>query len=150
MTMTSASLLGRAHDDGVDERDPAERPRRRTFTVEYKERILAEYDSLAVAFMGALAVGASAQERWEPLGDKPVDFARDRDVIEVGAREGLAPKGKPRRSPEAVELEKLRRRTAQLEAELARTKTALEITGKVHALLEQLSESAAPETKPKP
>ncbi len=30
------------------------------------------------------------------------------------------------------------------------TKTALEITGKVHALLEQLSESAAPETKSKP
>ena len=32
----------------MDERDPAERPRRRTFTVEYKERIVAEYDSLAV------------------------------------------------------------------------------------------------------
>ena len=33
-----------------------------------------------------------------------------------------------------MELEKLRRRTKQLEAELDRTKLALEITGKAHAL----------------
>jgi hypothetical protein len=44
----------------------------------------------------------------------------------------------------------LRRKTERLEAELERTKTALEITGKVHALLEQLSESAAPDPKSKP
>ncbi len=143
MTMTSASLLGRAHDDGVDERDPAERPRRRTFTVEYKERILAEYDSLPV---GSTERGALLRRE----GLYSSHLAEWRKAREVGAREGLAPKGKPRRSPEAIELEKLRRRTAQLEAELARTKTALEITGKVHALLEQLSESAAPDTKPKP
>ena len=60
------------------------------------------------------------------------------------------PKGKPRRSPEQVELERLRRKTERLEAELERTKTALEITGKVHALLEQLSESADSEKKSKP
>ncbi len=143
MTMTSASLLGRAHDDGVDERDPAERPRRRTFTVEYKERILAEYDSLPV---GSTERGALLRRE----GLYSSHLAEWRKAREVGAREGLAPKGKPRRSPEAIELEKLRRRTAQLEAELARTKTALEITGKVHALLEQLSESAAPDTKQKP
>ena len=38
----------------------------------------------------------------------------------------------------------------RLEAELERTKTALEITGKVHALLEAISESADTETKSKP
>jgi transposase len=48
------------------------------------------------------------------------------------------------------ELAKANERIKRLEAELARTKTALEITGKVHALLEQLSESAATDTKPKP
>ena len=53
---------------------------------------------------------------------------------------------KKRRTAEAAELEKLRKRNARLEAELTRTQTALEITGKVHALLEQLSESA--ETEP--
>ena len=143
MTMTSASLLGRAHDDGVDERDPAERPRRRTFTVEYKERILAEYDGLPV---GSTERGALLRRE----GLYSSHLAEWRKAREAGAREGLAPKPKARRSPESVELGRLRRRTAQLEAELARTKTALEITGKVHALLEQLSESAAPETKPKP
>lgn len=41
--MTTASLLARAHDGAVDEPDPAARPRRRTFTAEYKEQILDEY-----------------------------------------------------------------------------------------------------------
>jgi hypothetical protein len=40
MTMTSASLLARAQDGVVDEPDPAARPRRRSFTAEYKEQIL--------------------------------------------------------------------------------------------------------------
>ena len=60
----------------------------------------------------------------------------------AGAREGLAAKSKKRRSAEQIELERLRAKNKRLEAELARTTTALEITGKVHALLEQLSESA--------
>ena len=68
-------------------------------------------------------------------------IAEWRKARDAGARDGLAPKGKPKRSAEQIELEKLRRRTAQLEAELDRTKLALEITGKAHALLEMLSES---------
>jgi transposase len=36
----------------------------------------------------------------------------------------------------------LRRENERLEAELARTKLALEITGKAHALLELIAESA--------
>ena len=51
-------------------------------------------------------------------------------------------KGRAKRSPEQVELERLRRRNERLESELERTKLALEITGKAHALLEMLSESA--------
>ncbi len=73
-----------------------------------------------------------------------------RKAREGGAREGLAPKHKVRRSPEQVELDRARRRIERLEAELERTKTALEITGKVHALLEQLSESADSDPKSKP
>ena len=49
-----------------------------------------------------------------------------------------------------VELERLRRRNERLETELARTRLALEITGKAHALLEMLSESAATDPKSKP
>ena len=77
-------------------------------------------------------------------------IAEWRKARDAGAREGLAPKAKPRRSAEQVELERLRRKTERLEAELERTKTALEITGKVHALLEQLSESADSDPKSKP
>lgn len=55
--MTTATLDARAHDVGVDgDPDPSARPRRRSYTAEYKERILAEYDALAVgsAERGAL------------------------------------------------------------------------------------------------
>jgi transposase len=40
------------------------------------------------------------------------------------------------------ETEQLKRRNARLESELKKTKAALDIMGKVHALLETLSESA--------
>ena len=143
MTMTSASLLARAQDGVVDEPDPAARPRRRSFTAEYKEQILDEYDALPA---GSAERGALLRRE----GLYTSHIAEWRKARDAGARQGLAPKSKPRRSPEQVELERLRRRTERLEAELERTKTALEITGKVHALLEQLSESAAPETKSKP
>jgi transposase-like protein len=127
----------------VDEPDPAARPRRRTFTAEYKARILAEYDALP----------AGSEERGALLrreGLYTSHVAEWRKARDAGASEGLAPKAKPRRSPEQVEVEKLRRRNERLEAELARTKLALEITGKAHALLELLSESADSDAKSKP
>lgn len=141
--MTTASLLARAHDGAVDEPDPAARPRRRTFTAEYKQQILDEYDALP---HGSSQRGALLRRE----GLYTSHIAEWRKARDAGVREALAPKAKPRRSPEQVELDRLRRRTAELEAELERTKTALEITGKVHALLEQLSESATPDTKSKP
>jgi transposase len=143
MTMTTASLLARAHDGVVDEPDPAARPRRRTFTAEYKGRVLDEYDALP----------AGSPERGSLLrreGLYTSHIAEWRKARDTGARDGLVPKRKPKRSPEQIELEKLRRRNEALEAELERTKTALEITGKVHALLEQLSESADTDRKSKP
>ncbi len=143
MTMTTASLLARAHDGAVDEPDPAARPRRRSFTAEYKERMLAEYDALP----------SGSQERGALLrreGLYSSHMAEWRKARAAGAREGLTPRAKARRSPEQVEVEKLRRRTERLEAELARTRLALEITGKAHALLELLSESADCDPKSKP
>ena len=143
MTMTTASLLARAHDGAVDEPDPAARPRRRTFTAEYKEEILAEYDALP---SGSPERGALLRRE----GLYTSHIAEWRKARDAGGRQRLASKPKLRRSPEQVELERLRRKTERLEAELERTRTALEITGKVHALLEQLSESAdcAPRSKP--
>jgi transposase-like protein len=136
-------LLARAHDGVVEEPDPAARPRRRTFSAEYKEQVLDEYDALPA---GSTERGALLRRE----GLYTSHIAEWRKARDAGAREGLSSKAKPRRSPEQVELERLRRKNERLEAELERTKTALEITGKVHALLEQLSESADSEKKSKP
>jgi len=143
MTMTTASLLGRAQDGAVDEPDPAARPRRRSFTAEYKSRILAEYDSFPV---GSAERGGLLRRE----GLYSSHLAEWRKARDGASLQGLAPKSKAKRSADQVEVERLRRRTARLEAELARTKLALEITGKAHALLELLSESADSELKPKP
>ena len=147
MTMTTASLLARAHDGVVDEPDPAARPRRRSFTAVYKARILDEYDALPV---GSSERGALVRRE----GLYTSHIAEWRKARDAGARDGLAPKAKAkakaRRSPEQVEVEKLRRKNERLEGELARTKLALEITGKAHALLELLSESADSDSRSKP
>ena len=58
------------------------------------------------------------------------------------------PAARPGQAAEA-ENERLRRENEKLAAELARTKAALEIVGKAHALLELLSESADSEKKPR-
>jgi len=143
MTMTTAPLLARAHDWVVDEPDPAARPRRRTFTAEYKSQILDEYDALPA---GSSERGALL--RREALYTSHI--AEWHKARQAGAWQGLAPKPKSRRSPEQVEVERLRRRNERLESELARTKTALDIVGKAHALLEMLSESADSDPKSKP
>ena len=145
MTMTTASLNGRAHTEGVDDDDidPAARPTRRSFTAEYKAEILAEYDSWP---KGSEQRGAILRRE----GLYSSHISEWRKQAEAGAREGLARKSKKRRTAEQVELDRLRTQNERLARELARTQTALEITGKVHALLEQLSESADTETRSKP
>ena len=137
MSMTTTVVA--SHDGDMADHDPA-RPRRRRFSPEYKLAILAEYDRLT-----------------EP-GDKGALLRREglytshivewRRAREAGVLAGLAAQGRrPRRTSEQVELERVRRRNQRLEAELARTRAALEIVGKAHALLEPLSESADSEPR---
>ena len=64
-----------------------------------------------------------------------------RKAAEAGARGGLAPALKDRRDRE---IEVVRVRAEKAEAELAKTRAALDLMGKAHALLETLSESAEP------
>jgi len=141
MTLTSAVSPARAKTGGMDEPDPAARARRRSFTAEYKARILAEYEALPEhsGERGALM-------RREGLYTSHVaEWRRVRDTASVPGPKTRSSK----RTAEEVELDRLRRRNERLEAELARTKLALEITGKAHALLELISESADFETRPK-
>jgi len=138
MTMTDMASAAAGQDGAVASgKGPrAGQPKRRTFTAAYKARILQEYDQLE-----------SGRERGALLrreGLYSSHIADWRKTREAGAANGLAdkPAGRPGRSSEAVENERLRKENDKLTAELTRTKAALEIMGKAHALLELLSESA--------
>jgi len=126
-----------------DDIDPAARPTRRSFSAGYKTEILADYDAYP---KGSEERGAIL--RCEGLYSSHI--SEWRKAAEAGARVGLAARSKKKRTKDEIELEKLRAKNERLEAELGRTTTALEITGKVHALLEQLSESADTEPSSTP
>jgi transposase len=136
MTMTLADAA--RIDDGVVS-PRAERPKRRTFTAEYKAAILAEYDAADRGERGAIL-------RREGLYSSHI--VEWRKAAEAGATTALGPKSRDRADRQRErEIEQLRARAEKAEAELARTKAALDIVGKAHALLETLSESTG---TPKP
>lgn len=126
MTMTLADAA--RIDDGVVT-PRADRPKRRTFTAGYKARIVAEYDAAEHGERGAIL-------RREGLYSSHI--TEWRKAAEAGARTALSPKARDRRDRE---IEQLRTRAEKAEAELAKTRAALDLVGKAHALLETLSES---------
>lgn len=119
--------------------DPASRPSRRVFSPEYKLAIVTEYENAPNGEKGAIL-------RREGLySSHVIEWARARDAGALAtnrAADPVTPSKRPKKSAEQVELEKLRRRNAKLEADLTKTRLALDIMGKAHALLEELSESA--------
>jgi transposase len=76
------------------------------------------------------------------------EWRRVRDAAAPAAIPENRP-GRPARDAADAENERLRKENEKLAAELARTKAALEVAGKAHALLELLSESADSEKKPR-
>lgn len=125
MTMTLADTT--IDDGGVTPR--SDRPKRRTFTAQYKAEILAEYDAADHGERGAIL-------RREGLYSSHITEWRKQ--AQAGAAIGLGPKPKDRRDRE---IEQLKARAEKAEAELERTQAVLDIVGKTHALLEKLSES---------
>lgn len=109
----------------------SDRPRRRTFTVQHKLRVLAETDSAAdVGGIGAIL-------RREGLYSSTLtDWRRQRDSGVLG---GLTPaKRGPKaaaRNPLAAELAKARRENARLERRLQHAEAIIAIQKKVAALL---------------
>jgi len=104
--------------------------------------MLTEYDAADPAARGVLlrreGLYSSHLSEWRKARDS-------------GALSGLAPASRPtRKSAEQLENAKLKARAERAERELAKTKAALEIVGKAHALLEMLSESADTEPRSKP
>lgn len=143
MTMTTAALLDRAHDGAVSDDDPAAKPTRRRFSAAYKLAILEEYDRTTdPGAKGALL-------RREGLySSHIVEWRRAR---EVGALAELEPKvRRSKRSAQDRELERLRRRNAKLEDQLARHRKALEIQGKASELLSRLLAESTEETGQQP
>lgn len=102
----------------------------RRHSAEFKAAVVAEWEAGTAEQRGSLL-------RREGLRRSQVYEWRKTSAM------GTEPKKRrAKRTAEQVENDKLREKNAKLEAELARTKLALEITGKAHALLEMLSESA--------
>ncbi|RJO74939.1 transposase [Nocardia panacis] len=119
------------------------RPKRRSFTPEYKPAIVAEYDLLTEpGARGALL-------RREGLYHSHViEWRRARDA---GALDALAAKTtgpKPAKSDAARRAEKLEAENARLRAELERKDKAMAVLGKAVELLEMLSGSADSDIEP--
>jgi transposase len=147
VTMSIADVI--AARDGQDENvatsdgPRASRPKRRTFTREYKMRILGQYES-----------ASTPQERNALLRREGIysayitEWRRERDHTASAPAPEKKP-GRPAKSAAETENERLREENERIAAKLAKTEAALEIMGKVHALLETLSESADSEKNQK-
>jgi len=131
VTLTTLTM-SRAHDEAMgDEPSMPDRPRRRSFTADYKLAILDEYD------------------RCTGDGDKGGAVAPRRPVHEphsrVATRPGLRWARRPRQEraaseeqPARRELARTKKRAERAEAELAKTRLVVEIQGKASELLGRL------------
>ena len=111
-------------------------PVRRVFTPEYKLSILAEYDACTeTGQKGALI-------RREGLYSSLIaDWRRQHRQGLLKAGLGRSDAGRPSLQDNA----RLRAENERLRSKLAEAKVIIEVQGKVHALLEEISKSAASE-----
>src|SRR6202142_1091236 len=118
MTMTvldpalAAGDAGQVTGERQERPDPEvpERARRRTFTAQYKQQVLAAYEAAPDGEKGAVL-------RREGLYSSLIsEWRRARDA---GARAGLKqPRGRPGAAPRDAEIARLRKEKAKLEKEL--------------------------------
>lgn len=151
MEYIDSSRAGSAVDDGEVLVEPAAlvgpregRAKRRTFTAEFKRRVVAEYDAAPQGSKGAVL-------RRERLYDSHVQEWRA--AIEAGTLAGGVRRGRPPgtgRSAEQVRIVQLERENVRLQGELdakdeviAHREDALEVLGKGVAFLEALSSKNA-------
>jgi len=141
MSMSSPVALVAAEDGVVSSSSIPEGPtRRRSFTPGQKLKYLSEYEVACETGEGG------AYLRRQGLYSSLIsEWRKQRDA---GLLEGKSP-GEAVGRPSAAQAEnaRLRAQLRKAETELSMTRTALEIMGKAHALLEQISESADTETR---
>lgn len=121
----------------AESENPAPRPTRRRFSPEYKLRIVAEYDAAPNGGKGAIL----RRERLYHSHIIEWRTARDAGAIATLVDKRTSP-ARPKKAAEQAELERLRKKVARLEQDLAKRDAALEIMGKASALLGLLAESA--------
>ena len=118
--------------------------KRRAFTAEFKQRILAEADAAATQ---PGAIGALLR-RERLYSSHLVTWRRER---QTGILKGLTPhkRGpKAKRTPQEEELQKLRRENQRLTEELRKAEIVIDVQKKVGALLGWPLPKADPEEKP--
>lgn len=127
--------------EATDVSPRAGRAVRRTFSVEYKKRIVAEYDAAPVGTKGAVL-------RRERLYDSHVKEWRA--AIAAGTLENPVAKGAPGKSAQQARIHELEKQVSKLQAASARKdeviagrEAALEVLGKGVAFLEAVSSKNA-------
>ncbi len=122
---------GRDPRAGVPNPELVEQAKRRSFTAEYKARIVAEADGCSrPGEVGALL-------RREGLYTSHLTAWRKQ--VKTGALAELAkPRGRKPADPRDAQLAALTRRAERAEAELAKMKRVVEIQGNVSALLDEM------------
>lgn len=118
--------------------DPAAKPKRRTFSADYKLRIVAEHDACTT---GTERAALLRRERLYHSHVIEWRNARDAGALENLADRRTSPTRK-KKHPAEAEAERLRTQIARLEKEVADRDHALEVMGKASALLQALSKSA--------
>jgi transposase len=135
---SSVQPVGSAGDPGHDPGavDPAAKPVRRSFTAEYRARVVAEY---AAAPHGE----RSGVLRREGLYQSQVrEWTDARDAIARGLPARPSSHHRSGKSAHAwQETDRLRAENARLTRELAKSQAVVDIMGKLQGLLEAISES---------
>jgi len=135
---------GRAKSGERPETETVERPRRRTFTADYKSKILDAVDACEPGAIGTLLRQAGL------YSSHLTDWRRERDA---GGLAALAPK---RRGPavrtgvaERKQIEKLEQKVAALEHRLHQAQVIIEFQKKLHDILGIPLGSPPPNEEPK-
>jgi transposase-like protein len=152
MTMTVAGLdrltgitdPGRVAGDDERHPDPEvpARARRRTFTAQYKQEILAAHEAAPDGQKGAIlrreGLYSSLITEWRR--------ARDAEAL-AGLKQ---PRGRQAADPRDARIARLEQEKAKLEQELATSRFVVEVQAKLQALLEKLPGGAGNGNEPTP
>jgi transposase len=136
MVMTTV-VSGRHAEPVTEPVEPEvpERASRRTYSAQYKLRILAEYERRGRHERGALlrreGLYSSLISEWRKQ--------RDQSALQALA----ASPGRPPSDSREQELTRLRRENARLQSDLGTARRVIEVQGKLSALLEQLATGGA-------